>query len=208
MNLEEKWLIIRFNRGDLNAVHMIYELTKHDLLALAVSLLRDTAAAEDVVHDVFASFLKLPKFQLTGSLKGYLSTCVANAARNILRANHRHPSDPLDEAAPVEAGSLAPDLQAIETEEQRLLGRALQNLPYEQREVVMLHLRGGLKFAEIAQAQQVSINTVQGRYRYGLDKVRTELAPLSARADSRPPLGAERGRVGPSATAGISEEHL
>ena len=175
MNLEEKWLIVRFNRGDVDAVRMIYERTKGDLMALAVSLLRDTAASEDVVHDVFASFLKRGNFRQPGSLKGYLSTCVANAARNLLRANHRHPSDPLEESPALKAEGATPDNDVIADEEQRLLSRAVQNLPYEQREVVMLHLRGGLKFAEIAQSQEVSINTVLGRYRYGLEKIRVEL---------------------------------
>jgi RNA polymerase sigma-70 factor (ECF subfamily) len=48
-------------------------------------------------------------------------------------------------------------------------------LPYEQREVVLLHLRGGMRFVEIARSQNVSVNTALGRYRYGLEKLRTKL---------------------------------
>ncbi len=95
MNLEDKLLVWRFNRGDYEAVRRVYEKYKCDLLALAVSLLNNTAAAEDVVHDVFMSFLQLKRFRLTGSLKGYLATCVANAARNVLRADGRHRQEPL-----------------------------------------------------------------------------------------------------------------
>ena len=60
-------------------------------------------------------------------------------------------------------------------EESRLVSRALGELPYEQREVVLLHLRGGMRFAEIARSQNVSVNTALGRYRYGLEKLRTKL---------------------------------
>jgi RNA polymerase sigma-70 factor (ECF subfamily) len=125
VNLEDKLLIRRFNRGDYDAVRRIYEKYKHELLALAESLLNNTAAAEDVVHDVFMSFLRLKCFRLTGSLKGYLATCVANAARNIIRANSRHGQEPLDEARAVESGAAGPDREAMAGEESRLVSRAL-----------------------------------------------------------------------------------
>jgi DNA-directed RNA polymerase specialized sigma24 family protein len=49
------------------------------------------------------------------------------------------------------------------------------DLPYEQREVVGLHIHGRMTFKQIAAAQQVSIKTVQSRYRYALDKLRALL---------------------------------
>jgi RNA polymerase sigma-70 factor (ECF subfamily) len=175
VNIQEKLLVWRFNRGDCDAVRLLYENYKHELVALAAALVKDKAAAEDVVHDVFVSFLRLKRFRLTGSLKGYLATCVANAARNVLRANARHQQEPLDEATPLEPSPARPDGEAMLGEESRLLGRALGELPYEQREVVMLHVHGGLRFAEIAESQNVSVNTVLGRYRYGLEKLRSKL---------------------------------
>ena len=51
----------------------------------------------------------------------------------------------------------------------------MAQIPYEQREVIILHLRTGMKFQQIAKLQDISINTVKGRYRYGLDKLRTIL---------------------------------
>jgi DNA-directed RNA polymerase specialized sigma24 family protein len=52
-----------------------------------MSLLNEAGTAEDVVHDVFTSFIRnLEQFRLTGSLKSYLATCVANRARNVNRA--------------------------------------------------------------------------------------------------------------------------
>ena len=175
MNLEDKLLIWRFNRGDREAVRRIYEKYKHELVALAVALLRNTATAEDVVHDVFVSFLKLEQFHLTGSLKGYLATCVANAARNVIRANYRHNQDSLDAAQPIASKTNSPDYEAIFGEEKQLLSQAIWKLPYEQREVVLLHVHGGMKFAAIAESQNIPINTVLGRYRYGMEKLRSAL---------------------------------
>ncbi len=175
MDIEDKLLTWRFNRGDCEAVRRIYEKYKHELVALAVALLRNTAAAEDVVHDVFVSFLQLRRFRLTGSLKGYLATCVANAARNVIRANSRHNQGSLDDAQPIASNTNGPDCEAVFGEENRRLSRAILELPYEQKEVVLLHIHGGMKFAAIAESQDVSVNTVLGRYRYGLEKLRSAL---------------------------------
>ena len=175
MHIEDKILIWRFNRGDREAVRRIYEKYKHELVALAVALLKNTAVAEDVVHDVFVSFLKLERFRLTGSLKGYLATCVANAARNIIRTNSRYNQNFLDDAQPVESNTNGPVREAIFGEESRRLSRAIWELPYEQREVVLLHIHGGMKFAAIAESQNVSVNTILGRYRYGLEKLRSAM---------------------------------
>jgi len=55
------------------------------------------------------------------------------------------------------------------------LHRALEQLPYEQREVIALHLRGASTFKQIAQIQGVSINTAHSRYRYGIKKLKVML---------------------------------
>ncbi len=185
MNVEDKVLIWRFNRGDCEAVRAIYEKYKCDLVALAVVLLKNTAAAEDVVHDVFLSFLRLRHFRLTGSLKGYLATCVANGARNVLRNNGRRPQEPLEDDLALPSNDSSPDGAAMLSEEGRLLGRALGELPHEQREVVLLHHHGGLKFIEIARSQDVSINTVLGRYRYGLEKLKARMNGQLSHATER-----------------------
>jgi RNA polymerase sigma-70 factor (ECF subfamily) len=56
-----------------------------------------------------------------------------------------------------------------------LLAGALARLPLEQRETIVLHLKADMKFKQIARMQGISISTVQGRYRYGLSKLRTIL---------------------------------
>jgi len=174
--LEDKLLIWKFNRGNRNALRGIYEKHKDNLVTLAAALLNDVSSAEDVVHDVFVSFIESSrKFRLTGSLKGYLATCVANKSRNKNKAKQIHQSITLDEANPASANSNSPEFRAIFSEELRQLSWALQQLPYEQREVLILHSYSGMRFKTIAQQQSVSINTVQGRYRYALDKLRSML---------------------------------
>jgi RNA polymerase sigma-70 factor (ECF subfamily) len=174
--LEDKLLVWKFNRGSKDALRHIYEKYKNDLVTLAAALLTDVSSAEDVVHDVFVCFIKYSdRFRLTGSLKGYLATCVANNARNKNKARQKRLSYGLDEADRVSSNSNSPDAAAIFGEELRQLSLALSQLPYEQREVLLLHSYSGLKFRTIAGSLGVSINTVQGRYRYALDKLRSML---------------------------------
>ena len=52
------------------------------------------------------------------------------------------------------------------------LNEAMGKLPDAQREVIMLHLRNGMKFRQIADALDISVNTAKSRYRYGIDKLR------------------------------------
>ncbi len=174
--LEDKLLILKFNRGNRDALRGIYEKYKDDLVTLAAALLNNVSSAEDVVHDVFVSFIKSSgKFRLTGSLKGYLATCVANRARNRNKARQKHASYGLDRVDVVSSKSNSPDAAAIFGEELRQLGLALAQLPYEQREVFLMHSYSDLKFRTIARSLGVSINTVQGRYRYALHKLRSLL---------------------------------
>ena len=173
--LEDKLLVLKCRRGNKEAMCRLYEKYKDYLLTLAKGLLGEQAEAEDVVHDVFVAFARsVGRFQLTGSLKGYLATCVSNLARDKIRARTRRP-ETLDSVDPVMSDSDNPEQQAAEKEELTRLRQAMSQIPYEQREVVVLHLKGGMKFREIARLQGVSLSTTHGRYRYGLDKLRSLL---------------------------------
>jgi RNA polymerase sigma-70 factor, ECF subfamily len=176
--LEDRYLIVRFNCGDRHVLHRIYDKYKDDLVSLAAALLMDVSVAQDVVHDVFIAFLNSAgRFRLTGSLKGYLATCVANRARNVNKAAWRRHGTALDHVPEMPCESPPPEQVAIFGEQLGHLTQALQQLPYEQREVLLLRCHSGLRFAAIARAQGVSINTVQGRYRYAVAKLRSLLDP-------------------------------
>ncbi len=176
MKLEERLLVWRLNRGDGTALSEVYERCRDDLLRLAGSMLHDAAAAEDIVQDVFVGFAGSARtFRLTGGLKGYLATCVANAARNRLKAAARRRTTDLDAVGAVESRVGHPDRWMVLSEEFERVSSTMAGLPSEQREVITLHVYGDMTFREVARWQQVSIKTVQSRYRYGLDKLRAAL---------------------------------
>ncbi|MHC4443497.1 MAG: RNA polymerase sigma factor [Planctomycetota bacterium] len=173
--IEDRLLVYNFKRGSRKALQKIYEKYRGYLLTLAAALLNDVNTAEDIVHDFFVSFAQSgKKLRLEGSLKWYLATCVANRARDRIRAGKRQ-SVSLDHADSVCSNIDGPESSAICNEEMQQLRCAIDQIPYEQREVVILHARGQMKFKAIAKLQNVSIKTVQSRYRYGLDKLRVAL---------------------------------
>ena len=174
--VEDKLLVWKLKRGNRESLCRIYEKYRDDMLRIAAGLLNEANAAEDVVHDVFITFVRTARdFQLTGSLRGYLTTCVANKARNLNRTKSRQRTVNLDEIKPVVSNLKRPEQWIIYNEEFRQLNDAMARLPYEQKEAVILHIQGRMKFRQIAKLQETSIKTILSRYRYGLNKLRSIL---------------------------------
>ena len=169
--MEDKLLVIKCKHGSTEALGRIYEKYKTDLLVLAMALLNDKSAAEDVMHDVFLAFvMNIEKFGLTGSLKSYLLTCLANRARNLNKVKHQQ-SIESEPAEPVSSGSDEPLRVIVCNEQLQLLSSAMEQLPYDQREVIMLHFQAGLTFRTIGKTIGISANTAKSRYRYGIEKL-------------------------------------
>jgi RNA polymerase sigma factor (sigma-70 family) len=203
--MEDKVLVFRCKRGSREALTRIYEKYKADLLLLAMALVNDKSAAEDVVHDVFVVFVRgLDGFHLTGSLKSFLLTCAANRARNWNKAErvrgsagrvgaaHQSPSVdgpdgghcPRSESAGRTAAE-GPLETLVCNEQLQRLSRAMAQLPFEQREIILLHFHGAMTFQAIAREHGISRNTAKSRYRYGVDKLRSILNGEANHATSR-----------------------
>ena len=171
---EDHILLWRSKRGDRGAFDLIYQKHLDTLLTVAMSLLGNAGDAEDVVQEVFTSFVEsLDTIRLHGSLRGFLAVCVANKARDLLRRRSRTGPEP-DSTTPA-ADSAEPLELVIRNEQVRCLQDALSRLPYEQREVILLHVHAGLTFRAMADALKVPRGTVQSRYRYGLNSLKAAL---------------------------------
>ena len=172
--LEDEWLKWKLRHGSPDALARVYEKYVDAMLTLALGLLNNRAAAEDVVQDVFLSFARSAKdLRSQGSLRSYLATSVLNRVRDCRRQRQRQAVR--DAGLCVSTESTGPERAAILAEETARLNDAVAELPDEQREVVLLRLKANLKFRDIARLQQTSVNTVLGRYRYGLDRLRSLL---------------------------------
>jgi RNA polymerase sigma-70 factor, ECF subfamily len=165
-----------YNRGEPQALKAVYERYKNDLLTLAAVILGDRTEAEDVVHDVFARLIGgLGTLTVHKVFKGYLINAVANTARSRIRKRGHEATLSDEQAGQIEtAGQEAPGRLA-EVEAGATLAGALAKLPLEQRETVMLRHYHHMTLEEIARLRGESANTIQGRYRYGIAKLRALL---------------------------------
>lgn len=171
----ERLLLNKAAHGCRDSLRRIYEAHKDHLLSLARGLTRGRSEAEDIVHDVFVAFARgLPDLCLRTSLRAYLAVSVCNRARDLARTEIRRRQD-AGPAEPRPESTAAPDACAAVAELNERLYAALQQVPPEQREAVLLRTRAGLSFKEIARHQGIPVNTAQGRYRYGIDRLRSLL---------------------------------
>ncbi len=174
--MEDKLLIWKLNRGSEDALCRIYEKYRDDLVRIAAGILNDVSTAEDVVQDVFLMLVhSAGKYEIRTNLKGYLTSCVVNKIRNLNRTKSTQKPLSLDDVEPAVSNSKAPDECVVCDEEFQHLYKAVAQLPYEQKEAVILHIQGRMKFKEIAKLQGTSIKTTLSRYSYGLTKLRSML---------------------------------
>ena len=174
--LEDRLLVWKFNRGDGDALRRIYQKYRTHLVKVAAALLNDRTNVEDVVHDVFVSFAQnVGNFELSGSLKGYLCICVANRARDTNRAMVKQQPLDLNKPGQWHSNATEPVHSVMCSELSTKLDYAISQLPYEQREVIVLHIQSRMRFRQIARLKDISANTVMSRYRYGMNKLRSIL---------------------------------
>ncbi|MBN1972750.1 MAG: sigma-70 family RNA polymerase sigma factor [Sedimentisphaerales bacterium] len=173
--MKDRRLIYRLSHADPDALRLIYNRYKNDLLTVAMALLADPYAAEDCIHDVFVHFAEEPTdMRARRNLRGYLMRCVANRAKNLMKRQNLESDCQKDEQEYTSEKDCT-ESRIIVSEESMRIFDAMAKLPAEQREVVSLHIHGRMKFREIAKQLDISINTVQSRYRYGIEKLRTLL---------------------------------
>ena len=154
-----------------------YRAHKDRLLTLAVALTGDRSAAEDVVHDVFASLAR-EGWRLHGerNVAGFLVTCVRNRALDVYRkqARERQTSGTVNV---VRMGSATdnPAEKAVLAEEQQGLLKMVAQLPEHLRETLALRIWGESTFEEIAALQGTTKSTAHTRYRQALEELRSKL---------------------------------
>jgi len=143
------------------------------LVLYARQWLRSVSDAEDAVQDAFVRLLKSPR-RFDDKPVPILYQAVKWAALDRLRRMDRLGKR---EEASVDAGAYEVCFEnALEDQERRAqLESALRGLPEEQREVLTLHIWGGLSFREIGTTLGISPNTAASRYRYALKNLSSSL---------------------------------
>jgi RNA polymerase sigma-70 factor, ECF subfamily len=168
-------------RGRLDAFNELVARHQDHLFALVYRLVPDRDSAADAVQEaLFSAFRNLASYR-GGSVRSWLGRMAVNAALDIGRARRRRPSQPYpefeDESWQPPAGSDAePEAQTLALERSRALAAALETLPFEQRNCIVLYDVNGYDYAEIAQIMRVEVGTVKSRIHRGRLALRQALS--------------------------------
>ena len=140
------------------------------LVLFARQWTRSSADAEDIVQETFVRFWRK---QHDIANRGLLYATVRSIALDFLRRDSRRARR--ESAAVSETEQMVQPMFEVEDESQRALVAALDLLPNEQREVLVMKIWNELTFAEIASALEISQNTAASRYRYALAGLKKNL---------------------------------
>jgi RNA polymerase sigma-70 factor (ECF subfamily) len=170
---------------DLRQFNEAYRRLAPLALASANRVLRDEAAAEDVVQDVFVQLWMRPHSY--NPARGPLATYITMLARSraLDRWRSRSARQSATDRAEEEARAVAEPVESAAEPVMRreassaLLG-VLEQLPGDQRDALLLAYGRGLTAQEIARVRRVPLGTAKSRVRLGLRKARANLEAVAA----------------------------
>jgi RNA polymerase sigma-70 factor, ECF subfamily len=194
--LDELALIHEAQRGNVNSFNTLVLHYQVSAFNLAYRLIGEPDSAADATQEAFISaYHHLQQFR-GGSFKSWLMRIVTNACYDELRRRKRRPALSLDDLDDHAELHLPGKVESLESMSQRnALNRAIQDclddLPDEQRTVVVLCDVQGYDYQEIAGITQISLGTVKSRISRARQRLRDclqgagELLPESYRLNQR-----------------------
>ena len=144
----------------------LYDAKAAELILYGRALGLSHAEAEDVLQETFLAVMQMPF--APAKPEHYCVRSFRNRALNHRRSLWRRLTREWESARWFEK---APG----ETPEERAAMRCLAALPMDQREAIVLKIWHGCTFEEIGGLLEISANTAAGRYRYGLQKIKSKL---------------------------------
>lgn len=176
--LSDEDLIQRVLARDAAGFEQLMRLYRDGLLAQIVRIVRDPAAGEDIVQEVFLRvWTRAEQWNGDGSLRGWISRIGVNLALNHLRSAKRRPAAPLvhpqeDRADDLEDVAARPPHELLEDVEQRgAVRRMLAELSPAQRDIVSLVYEDELDMAEAALRLGIPTGTAKSRLHYAIKRL-------------------------------------
>jgi RNA polymerase sigma-70 factor (ECF subfamily) len=185
----DEMLMLRYQRGDAEAFRSLAIRHRIGVMSFAFRYVSDSQVAEDVFQDTFLRLIRQAKrYKPQAKFTTLLYTIARNLCIDHLRKmEHRkhqslsagtdqndEDSDTLENIIPGENPDA--DKSLFRKDLQKVLRKAIEALPDEQREVFILREYEDLRFREIAKVTRTTTNTVKSRMRYALANLRKSLA--------------------------------
>ena len=159
-------LLALVQQGDQEAMACLFERYSKLVFSVALRVLRDASAAEDVLQEIFLQIWRNPTSFIAarGSLGGWLAVVARNRAIDLIR--RRRPADSVDDvplASPFNLADAAEHNVLLER-----VRSVVQTLPEEQRQALEMAFFEGRTHSEIASMTQAPLGTVKTRIRSAL----------------------------------------
>lgn len=178
LDASDEALMLAYAAGDAAAFGQLYARHRGRLYRYLLRQLRDNALADEVFQDVWQRVISARAgWKPDAGFATWLYTIAHHRLGDHWRSLKHRPSAPADaeERTARLADPDTPERVLSEFERRRQLQLALDDLPEEQREVLLLRLEQELTLEEIAEVTGVGRETVKSRLRYAMDKLRARL---------------------------------
>jgi RNA polymerase sigma-70 factor (ECF subfamily) len=173
-------LMLEIKAGNMLAFDELYRKYSRRLFRFSCSILKYREEAENIIQDVFLKlWLHRDEIHKSSSVKFYIFTIAYNSSVSVIRKKAKESQfieyvkslqDVVQESA---------DVQIEYKELDEKLKRVVKTLPLRQKEIYQLHKVEGLKYSEIAEKLNISVNTVENLMSRALKKIRHRLGEYS-----------------------------
>ena len=179
LDASDETLMLAYAAGDAAAFEQLYARHRGKLYRYLQRQLRDSALADELFQDVWQRVISARAgWAPDAGFATWLYTIAHHRLGDHWRSLKHRPSAPADadERMARVADPDTPERVLSEFEHRRQLQLALDDLPEEQREVLLLRLEQELTLEEIGDVTGVGRETVKSRLRYAMDKLRARLS--------------------------------
>jgi RNA polymerase sigma factor (sigma-70 family) len=184
--ISDQSLVKQYIQGNESCLEMLIKRHKDRLFTTIILIVKDSYIAEDIFQETFIKIiknLKAGKYNEEGKFLPWAARIARNMAIDYFRKTKRMPtitdSSGQDVFRTIKIKTENREQQIIRSEKESLVRAAIDKLPPEQRQVLILRHYGDLSFKEIAKMTDVSINTALGRMRYAITNMRKAMANTS-----------------------------
>ncbi|HEY1700115.1 MAG TPA: sigma-70 family RNA polymerase sigma factor [Trebonia sp.] len=177
--LPDETLLAGLGAGDAELSLAFVRRFQGVVFGVAVTIVRDPAAAEDVAQQAFEQAWRHAQVydSRRGSVRTWLTSITRNLAIDVLRGRTSAPVDPEDLPALLTAMTDTPERFAVARDNAATLRRALASLPQGQARAVAMAGIYGMTARQVADAEQVPLGTAKTRIRDGMRKLRAVYLP-------------------------------
>jgi len=164
-------LLQGISAGDQTALEQLYLYTRASVYSFALSVLKNTHDAEDVLHDCYvAVWHGAGSYRSQGKPLAWLMTIARNLCLQQIRERRKMADAPQEEWE-----IHLSDDNALSMEDRSVLSACMEQLSEQERQIVALHAVSGFKHREIAALLELPLSTVLSKYHRAIKRLKQHL---------------------------------